>query len=101
MPVERIAEAAINGAIGLFWWASYYLYIVSKGNKFHVVYFLINLFLAFFIGYVVGQFLDPSMAYRDGIIAVSGFCALPILSFLEKNGAKLILNQIPKWPDAK
>ena len=49
--------------------------------------FAINLFLAFFIGWVVGQFL-PVSGFRDGLIAISGFSAFPILDIMEKKAGK-------------
>ena len=86
MPTEitnKVAEFISTGVIWSFGGASFYLYKVSKWQSFKFWMFLINLILAFFIGYVIGKFLEPSN-YRDGIIAISGFSSFPILELLEK-----------------
>ena len=58
--------------------------------------FFINLFLAFFIGYVVGQFLPENTVYRDGLLAISGFSSFPILTLIEKKFAPYIVKFIIK-----
>lgn len=56
--------------------------------------FTLNILLAFFIGFVVGDFLPRDMSARDGIIAISGFSAFPMLSFLETGGVNVILSAL-------
>jgi len=56
--------------------------------------FLINIFLAFFIGWLGGQFLTESTGYRDGLIAISGFCSFPILHIIETKVPILFSNYL-------
>ncbi len=94
--IDGIKEAAIQWGVWLFGGSAYYLYLVSKWQKFIFSMFVINLFLAFFIGYVVGQFLPDNTAYRDWLLAISGFTSFPILSLLEKKFAPYIVKFIIK-----
>ncbi len=96
MSFEKILDAMITGGIWLFGGASYYLYLVSKWKQFRFGMFCINLFLAFFIGYVAGRFLPVDGIYRDWMIAISGFCSFPILETIEKNFTKYIFDKITK-----
>lgn len=84
MAIEKLIEGVATGAIGAFGGVSYYLYETSKGRPFRLSMFCINIFLAFFIGWVTGQFFSEPSQYRDGVIAVSGFCSFPILNIIEK-----------------
>jgi len=68
--INKITDILTTGVIGAFGGASFYLYKVSRGQDFKFPLFIINMILAFFIGYVVGNFLSPS-DYRDGVIAIS------------------------------
>ena len=88
--LSKLWDILSTGAIGAFGGASFYLYKVSRGQDFKFSLFVINMLLAFFIGYVVGKFLSPS-DYRDGIIAISGFSSFPILDFLEKRWLYIVV----------
>lgn len=92
---KKVVDIVSTGGISTFGGAAFYLYKVYKGERFRFSVFLINLFLAFFIGYVVGRFfpgnLDTNL--RDGIIAVSGFLTFPILEFIEAKGFLAILKK--------
>jgi hypothetical protein len=88
--IEWVKEAAVTGWVWLFGWSAYYLYLVSKWQAFLMSRFFINLFLAFFIGYVVWQFLDDQNSYRDWILAISWFASFPILDLFEKKGSHFI-----------
>ena len=67
-----------------------HLYLVSKWQKFLMSMFLINLFLAFFIGYIAWQFIGADIAFRDWLLAISWFTSFPLLSILEKQWSVLI-----------
>lgn len=85
--IERILRWAQYGVIGTFGGAAAYVYLVaSKGGKFQLLLFFSNLFLAFFVGKVMGTILPdvPTMPeYRDGMVMVAGFCTYPILRMFE------------------
>lgn len=59
--------------ISAFGGSAFYLLRVYKGQEFKISIFFINIFLAFFIGYVVGKFFPDTLSsdLRDGVIAVS------------------------------
>ena len=88
--IEWIKEAIVTGWVWLFGWSAYYLYLVSKWQKFLMSMFLINLFLAFFIGYIAWQFIGADIAFRDWLLAISWFTSFPLLSILEKQWSVLI-----------
>jgi fluoride ion exporter CrcB/FEX len=92
--IEWVKEAIVTGWVGLFGGSAYYLYLVSKGQKFLMSMFLINLFLAFFIGYITGQFIWDDVAFRDWILAISWFTSFPLLSLLEKKWSALVAKYI-------
>lgn len=54
--------------------------------------FLINNVLAAIVGIMVISFVPTECEYRDSIIFLSGFCALPILDLLESVGWKYVAN---------
>lgn len=58
--------------------------------------FIINLFLAFFVGQVVGSFVPTDFIYRDGVLLVAGFTTYPILGVIQDQAGeyvKKILNR--------
>ncbi len=81
-----------SGYLAIFGGASYYLWKVTQGKKFNMLSFIINLILAFFVGFVMGKFLPDGLSinYRDGLISISGFLAFPILELLEDRGILLL-----------
>ena len=92
--IEGVKEAVVTWWVGLFWGSAYYLYLVSKWQKFLMSMFLINLFLAFSIGYIAWQFIGADVAFRDGLLAISWFTSFPLLSLLEKKGSALVAKYI-------
>lgn len=94
--IESIKEAIATWWVGLFGGTAYYLYLVSKWQKFLMSMFCINIFLAFFIGYVAWQFIWPDMGWRDWLIAISWFSSFPILNFLERKWVGFITKFIEK-----
>jgi len=93
---EILINALYTGGVGSFWGVSYYLYQVSKWTHFKWSLFIINIVLAFFIWYVIWQFL-PSTEYNNWLLAISGFSSYPILDILERRGARIVLDKIAKW----
>ena len=80
--------------ISSVWGFANYLYKVSKGEKFSFLKMVINIFLAWFLGYIVQGFIDPMSGMFWPLIAISWFCAYPILNLLEKQGTNLITKLI-------
>lgn len=84
---DGTTNAVINTAqtvwIAWVWWASYYLYNVSRWKGFNFIMFIINIFLAWFVWYVVGGMLPKDFWMRDAFIAISWFSAFPILAIIE------------------
>lgn len=97
LEIKRIILDIVNngGAISVFGGGAAYLYKVYKGDEFKAAAFVINLILAFFVGYISGKFMpdiiDGNM--RDGILGVSGFLAFPILKILEDKGVSIFLKK--------
>lgn len=92
--IEWVKEAVVTWGVWLFGGSAYYLYLVSKWQKFLMSMFLINLFLAFFIGYITWQFIGDDVAFRDWILAISWFTSFPLLSLLEKKWSALVAKYI-------
>lgn len=94
---QRYLSVGIVSAIGGI---ACYLYEHVKGDRdFSILSFLTMIFLAFFVGNVLGEFLPKDMQSRDGIIMVAGFSSWPILDALKTNGSKIagaILGRILK-----
>ena len=44
--------------------------------------FCVNMFLAFFVGNMVGS-LIPDSQFKDGLLMTAGFCTYPILNIIE------------------
>lgn len=85
--LEEIAKFVYFGLLGTLGGVAAYVYrLTTNGGKFHFWLFLGNVFLAFFVGKMVGTWLPESTLhpeYRDGLVMATGFCAYPILRILE------------------
>ena len=77
---------------------AYYLWKVKDGKEFKFWSFILNVTLAFYVGYLSGKFLslDISTNYRDGLISISGFLAFPILQLVEDYGV-VALQKFINW----
>jgi hypothetical protein len=93
---EIINNIVYTWGVWGFGWVSYYLYQVSKWKDFQWSLFFINMVLAFFVWYVIWQFL-PNSEYTNWLLAISWFSSYGILQFLEQKWAWLILKNITKW----
>lgn len=69
------------------------LYLMRQGRKFTILFFCLNIFLAGFVGFVIGKFI-PESGIKDGILAISGFSSFPILTIIEEKGASMILKYL-------
>lgn len=85
--VDKMSKFAYFGLLGMLGGVAAYVYMLTtKGGKFSFWLFLGNVFLAFFVGKMVGTWLPDSTyhpEYRDGLVMAAGFCAYPILRILE------------------
>jgi hypothetical protein len=88
--------------ISWFWGMSYYLYQVSKWDEFRWHLFFLNMILAFFVWFVIWDFL-PDTNYTNWLLAISWFSSYWILQFIEKQWALFVLkrtlwiNDEKKW----
>jgi hypothetical protein len=76
--------------IAWIWWASHYLYNVYKWQKFNIIMFLINIFLAWFVWYIIQWILPPDFSMIWPVCAISWFSAFPILALIEENYPKIL-----------
>lgn len=86
--VEKLWRLLQLGLLGVFGGAAAYVYTLStRGTPFRWVGFAANLFLAFFVGCMAGDWIPSGGAmtdYKDGLVMAVGFCAYPILGLVEK-----------------
>ena len=94
--IETIMNVVKTWTIAWIWWMAHYLYEVSQWAEFKIVKFLINIFLAGFVWYLVWELLSTDFVLRDSFIAMSWFSAFPILSIVENNFPKIIEKLIIK-----
>ncbi len=92
--IVEIAEKAQRyfsvGIISAFGGIACYLYEHVKGEReFSFITMLIMIFLAFFVGSVLGEMLPHDMKGRDGILMVAGFSSWPILDVMRARGKKI------------
>lgn len=67
------------------WWLANYLYKVSKWETFYFFKMIVNILLAAWLWYVVQWRMDSTSVLYWPTLSITGFCAYPILQFLEKN----------------
>lgn len=101
--LEELARWSQMGWLGAFGGAAAYVYGATAKNKpFRWIGFAANLFVAFFVGRMMGDLygaLGWSMDYRDGLVMASGFCAYPILRMLETQLAARLQARLFKSED--
>lgn len=85
--IISLAPAIIISSIG---WLANYIYKTSKWEKFQLIKLVANIFLAWFLGYIVQAFIPADSQMQWPLLAISWFCAYPILQLLETNGTNLI-----------
>jgi len=106
MPDKYIAAETANWI--KTWWLSwfggmcFYLYQVHKWEQFKIVWFIINIILAFFVGFVIWEFIPLALEeFRSWIISVSWFITYPLLWIIENKLPTLfesyLDNKIKEW----
>lgn len=96
---NKLLDIIAAGSFSVFGASAAYVYKKQRDStEFVLGAFIVNLFLAFFIGTFIGSFIPPSTTnpYRDGLLMLSGFCCFPILSILESYGVKILEKLITK-----
>jgi len=94
--IEWIKEAIVTGLLGSFWWTATFLYGISQWKKFSIWIYFINVFIAFFIWYTIGQFIWPNISFRDWLIAIAWSTSIPLMAIIEKKWATIIYKFINK-----
>ena len=93
---EKILAVVISGIYGVFGSIAHYFWEVMQKEEvnFNPAFFLINGFLGFFIGVVIGDFIPQDMTGRDGIILICGFLVYQVLQLLEDGGLAILLKKL-------
>jgi FtsH-binding integral membrane protein len=95
--LERGLEMATAGLLSVFGGTAAYVYkTVRDDTGFKFGQFLVNAFLAFFIGNMIGGFIPNNASYRDGLLMLAGFSTWPILGVMEFYGKKFVLKYIDR-----
>lgn len=95
---DTLIAFAYSWVMGMIGGMAHYMYQLNKGEHFRLRAFVLNLFLSFFIWYVVWALLPERGDLKYGLVSMSGFCTFPILSWMEKDGFKNILSIVfKKW----
>jgi fluoride ion exporter CrcB/FEX len=82
--VDKALDFLRAGVLASFGAMAKYLYdSTTTDKKFTWGMFAANIFIAFFVGKLVGEFIDPAHQYRDGMIMVAGYGSYPFLAWLE------------------
>lgn len=94
---NKFSEILAAGVMSAFGGVAAYVYGNVKGDKpFKFSGFLISIFLAFFIGNLIGSFIPKQFEYRDGILLIAGYSAFPILALLESKGKEIVISFLEK-----
>ena len=99
--IERLLELMQFGMLAPFGGVANYVYLtVQHGRAFSWIMMMVNMFLAFFVGNMVGSLL-PDSQFKDGLLMTAGFCTYPILNIIETQSRRrlgaLMDRVINKW----
>lgn len=87
---ETIISLAPAIIISSIWGLANYIYKTSKWEPFQLMKLVANIFLAGFLWYIVQAFIPSDNQMFWPLLAISWFCAYPILQLLETNWTHLI-----------
>ncbi len=92
---SRMAEFGLLASYGA---SANYVYTMLKNEdqKFSLFKFLALLFLAAFLGNVLGGFIPANSDYRDELLMGIGFCTFPLLAVLEEKVRALMIRYLDK-----
>lgn len=98
--LNKLFDMAMAGLLSAFGGVAAYVYkTIRDDTGFKMSQFLMNAFLAFFIGNMVGGFIPQGTSFRDGILMLAGFSTWPLLGVLEYYGKRAILRYLDKTMD--
>lgn len=99
---DTFANILATWWVAAFWWGANYLYQISKWEEFRTIQFIINIFLAGFVWYVVWwimpEWLSPDI--QNSMVAISWFVCFPILDMIERKAPWIVnnlINKVSKW----
>ncbi len=91
--LTKVIEIFQFGILAMFGGMIRYLREHAAGEKeFHLFKFLIHLGIAFFVGCLIGEFIEGSERFKDGYLMAAGYCANEILNQLDSR-----LSNISEW----
>lgn len=94
---DRLIELIQLGLLGAFGGMANYVYVTMQEERtFSWIRMGINMFLAFFVGNLVGSLL-PDSTYKDGVLMAAGFCTYPILNIIEVQSKRRLGQLVEKW----
>lgn len=102
--IESIVLAGVGGAIAYL--ITYYQGKYKDGGGradfvFDWILFFIQIVIGLFAGYVVQDIVKDYKEYKDLIVALSGFLALPVLKIVESRGAETVFDFLFKGKGGK
>lgn len=94
---DRVMELLQLGLLGAFGGLANYVYVTMQNEtKFSWIRLFVNVFLAFFVGNMIGSLL-PDSTYKDGVLMAAGFCTYPILNIIEVQSRKRLGQLLDRW----
>ena len=93
---EEILSWSSLGVLGAFGGVANFYYLnATKNRAFAWGLLAANVVVAFFIGRVVGGFIDPDNQFRDSIAMLLGFFSFPVVHILEARLVAIINRVLP------
>lgn len=101
MPEKSIHDLVVEiwpgGAYAFVAWLVNYAFHVMEGKPFRFIHFAANGLIAGWLWMNVALFMEPGNTQLF-VASMSGFCSMPILKFLERDGWKTIIEILIKRP---
>ncbi len=91
--IEQLIQSGWYVWLGIIWWAAVYLNQVRKWAQFKLSMLLINIFLAWWIGWMAWEMIPDTVAIKNSLVSISWFLAYPILDVIEQRWIKLFIKQ--------
>lgn len=96
--LAKLAKITEFGLLASYGAAANYVYTMlkSEDQRFSLPKFLGLLFLATFVGNVIGGFIPHASPYRDELLMGFGFCTFPVLAVLEVKVKGILVKYLEK-----
>ena len=91
--ITQLIEIGSTTGIAMAGGLGHNLYMIYKNKKVTWSIFFINIALAAFVGYVVGEALPPS-GLTNATLAISGVSAIKIFEIFEEMGAEILFKKL-------